>query len=43
MTGKGIPSLASAADGDHPTIWLIVIPKVVLLRFSTDNIQKELL
>src|SRR5581483_1654332 len=31
-----------AADGDHPPIWLIVIPKVVLLRFSFDHLQKEL-
>jgi hypothetical protein len=32
-----------ATDGNHPAIWLIVIPKVVLLRFSIDNVQKELL
>jgi hypothetical protein len=31
-----------AANGDHPAIWLIVIPEIVLLRFSIDNIQKEL-
>jgi hypothetical protein len=31
-----------AADGDHLTVWLIVISKVVLLRFPIDDIQKEL-
>src|SRR4030095_11478638 len=31
-----------AADGNHPAIWLVVIPKVVLLRLSIDNVQEEL-
>src|SRR5207249_7108057 len=31
------------ADGDHPAVWLVVIAKVVLLRFSIHNIEEELL
>ena len=33
----------SAADGDHLAVRLIIVSEVVLLRFSIDHIEKELL
>ena len=33
----------SAADGDHLAVGLVVLAKVVLLRFSIDHIEEELL
>ena len=33
----------SAADGDHLAVRLVIVSEVVLLRFSIDHIEKELL
>ena len=33
----------SAADGDHLAVRLIIVSEVVLLRFSIDHVEKELL
>src|SRR5437660_12671493 len=33
----------SSADGDHLAVRLIIVSKVVLLRFSIDHVEKELL
>lgn len=32
----------SAADCDHFAAWLVVVAKVVLLRFPIDNVEKEM-
>ena len=32
----------SAADGDHLAVRLIIVAKIVLLRFSIDNVQEKL-
>src|SRR6476620_9422692 len=41
---KASPSLhSSPADGDHLAVRLIIVAEVVLLRFSIDHIEKELL
>src|SRR5579885_2440912 len=37
------PGILSTADGDHLPVGLIVVAKVVLLRFPSDYIEKELL
>ena len=34
---------SSPADGDHLAVRLIIVSEVVLLRFSIDHIEKELL
>jgi hypothetical protein len=32
----------STANSNHLAVWLIIVSKVVLLRFSIDNVQKKL-
>jgi len=39
---KDPPVAGSTADGDHLSVGLVIVSKVMLLRFSIDNIDEEL-